>query len=539
VDIEILNRRLSDLKNARANFDTNFQEIAERVLPQMADFNTTQTPGVKRTEKMLDSTAALAATKAVASVAAFIWPSNQQYQSLTSTDPMLNKQHRVKAYFEDLTKDLFRARYSPRAAFESQMGEVALQYIVFGTGVMFTDDNVKARSLRYRSLHLAQTYVAEGDAGQIDTVFRCWQWTLRQIEQRWPGKLPEKLASRLTTRPDDMVEVCHAVMPRTDYDPERVGYPGMPWASCYWLPSEKTKLNEGGYTSWPFSVMRYMTSPGEVYGRSPAWLAMSNIKVLNQQKRSVLAGAQKAVDPVMLASEDGILSAFNNAPGSINMGGLDSQGRALVAPLQTGARIDIGMDMMDKEREIIASAFFLDVFRALIENPQMTATQTLELLQERATLMGPMAGRIEAEGLGPLTERELDLLTQAGAVPPMPPELIEAQGEYKIEYTSPMRRAMKSGEGIGITRTLEAATALAQFDPSALDPFNIPKAMRKLADVHGFPVEDMRSPEEETALREGRKEQAETAQLLEAAPVVSDVAANLTRMQQAGGRPQV
>jgi hypothetical protein len=539
LDIDRLNRRLADLKNARANFDSNFQEIAERVLPQMADFNTTQTPGAKRTEKMLDSTAALAATKAVASVAAFIWPSNQRYQALASSEPSLNKAHRVKAYFEDLTESLFRARYSPRAAFESQMGEVALQYIVFGTGVMFTDDNVKARSLRYRSLHLAQTYVAEGDAGQIDTVFRCWPWTLRQIEQRWPGKLPEKLAKQLQTRPDDTVEVCHAVMPRTDYDPDRAGYPGMPWASCYYLPSEKAKLDDGGYTSWPFSVMRYMTSPGEVYGRSPAWLAMSNIKVLNQQKRSVLAGAQKAVDPVMLASEDGILSAFNNAPGAINMGGLDSQGRPLIAPLQTGARLDIGLDMMDKEREIIASAFFLDVFRALIENPQMTATQTLELMQERATLMGPMAGRIEAEGLGPLTERELDLLTQAGAVPPMPPELIEAQGEYKIEYTSPMRRAMKSGEGIAITRTLEAATALAQFDPSALDPFNIPKAMRKLADVHGFPADDMRSPEEEKALKEGRKEQTETAQLLEAAPVVSDVAANLTRMQQAGGRPQV
>jgi hypothetical protein len=138
-----------------------------------------------------------------------------------------------------------------------------------------------------------------------------------------------------------------------------------------------------------------------------------------------------------------------------------------------------------------------------------------------------------------LTERELDLMAQAGVAPEMPPELIEAQGEYKIEYTSPMRRAMKSGDGIAITRTLEAAAALAQFDPSALDPFNIPKAMRKLADVHGFPAEDMRSPEEEKALKEGRNDQAEAAQLLEAAPVVSDVAANLTRMQQAGGRPQI
>lgn len=539
MDFEKYLRRLADLKNARANFDTQFQEIAERVLPQMADFNTQQSPGARRTEKMLDATALLAAQKAVAAISAFIWPSNQRYQNLATNDASLNKAHRVKAYFDDLTEALFLARYSPRSAFESQMGEAALQFIVFGTGIMFTEDNIRLRALRYKSMHLAQTYIAEGEAGNIDTLFRVWPWTLRQIEKRWPGKLPDKLARTLQTRPDDTIEVCHAVLPRTDYDPERAGYPSMPWASCYFLPSEKHQLDEGGYRSWPFSIMRYMTSPGEVYGRSPAWMALSNIKVLNQQKRSVLAGAQKAVDPVMLASEDGILGAFNNAPGAYNMGGLSSTGEPLVKPLQTGARIDIGLDMMDKEREIIGSAFFLDVFRALVENPQMTATQTLELMQERATLMGPIAGRIESEGLGPLTERELDLLAQAGVLPEMPPELIEAAGEYKIEYTSPMRQAMRAGQGVAIARTIEAITPLSQIDPTVIDVIDVDATIRELAEISGAPTKILRSPEAVKAIKESRASQQEASALLEAAPVVSDVAANLTKLQQAGGRPQL
>ena len=158
----------------------------------------------------------------------------------------------------------------------------------------------------------------------------------------------------------------------------------MPWASIFWLHSEKALLQEGGFESGPFAVLRYTTSPGEVYGRSPAWMTLSNIKVLNAQKKSVLQAAQKIVDPPLLAYDDGIMAAFNQTPGAINYGGLDAQGNQLVKPLITGADVRIGMDMMDKEREIIGSAFMMDVFRVLIENPQMTATQTLELLNERA-----------------------------------------------------------------------------------------------------------------------------------------------------------
>lgn len=534
IDIEQLARRFERERAKRANWDTAWQEIAERVLPQMADFNTRRTPGEKRTEKMYDATAALAARKAVAAISAFVWPSNQKYQRLTTTDPALNKVQRVKQYLDDVTDALFRVRYSPRAAFESQMGEAGLQHFVFGTGLLFIDDDVKRQAISYKALSLAQCYLSEGAEGRIDTLYRCWPWTLRQIEQRWPGKLPEKHRLRLETNPDDEIEVAHAVFPRTDYDPGRVGYPGMPWVSMYWLPQDKHPLQEGGFASWPFAVLRDMTSPGEVYGRSAALMVLSNIKVLNAQKRTLLQAAQKLVDPPLLASDDSVM-ALNQTPGAVNYGGLDSAGNQLVKPLITNAKLDIGLDMMDKEREIIGSAFLMDVFRVLVENPQMTATQTLELLNERAIHMAPVAGRIESEALGPMTERELDILSRAGQLPEMPPELLEAQGEYKIEYTSPMRKAMRASEAIAIARTMEQIAPMAQVDPSVLDVFDMHLAAREIADIQGVPAKIMREVEQIEAMKEQRAGEQEAAQLLAAAPVVSDTAANLAKLQAAGG----
>ena len=63
----------------------------------------------------------------------------------------------------------------------------------------FTDDDVKARCIRYKSLNLSQTYILENYHGLVDTVFRRFKRTYRQIEQKWPGKMPPKMAEAMKT----------------------------------------------------------------------------------------------------------------------------------------------------------------------------------------------------------------------------------------------------------------------------------------------------------------------------------------------------
>jgi hypothetical protein len=536
-DILAIARRMEIAKSLRANWDTTFQEIGDRILPQAASFNTTRTDGEKRTELMFDATAALALQKFSAAIESFATPRNQKWQGLTVTDQALKKSQRVKEYMDAVTNILFDVRYSPRAAFATQTNEAYLAFGAFGTGGVFIDDDTRQRVIRYKSLNLATTWVLENHHGLIDTVFRSFKRTLRQLQQRWPDTFPEKYRQKLEKSPDDMIEVVHFVGPREDYEPSRLGKDGMPWRSCYFLPTDKHELEESGFRQWPFGICRYMTSADEVYGRSPAWLALSNIKVLNEMKRTHLKVGQKLADPPLLASEDGVLSVFSQAPGAMNFGGLDSNGNQLVKPLITGGRLDITMEMMDKEREVIGSAFLADVYRALVENPSMTATQALELISERAVLVAPVLGRLQSEFLGNIIDREIDILNEAGQLPEMPPELIEAQGEYRIEYTSPMSRAMRASDGVAIIRTLEAVTPLAQIDPSVLDRYKLDEAAAQIGEIYGVPPSIMRSAEDAAAMKEGRAEQAQAQQLLDAAPSVSAAAANLTKMQANLGGP--
>jgi hypothetical protein len=536
-DIESIVKRCEDARTKRANFDDLFQQIGERVMPQMADFTSRmRSPGERRNELVFDSTPVIALYKYASVMESFNTPRNSQWHGLTVSDKSLAKVGRVKVWLEESSRLLFAARYSPRSNFAGQSSEVYLNLGGFGTGGLFIDDDQRSRAIRYKSINLANTWVLENHHGSIDTAFMCMRRTLRQIEQKWPGRLPPKLAQKLTVTPDETVEVLHYIAPQTDYEPGRLDSVGKPWKSCYIIPREKHELERGGYWSWPLPVARYMTGTDEIYGRSPAWMALASIKVLNEQKKTVLKAGHRATDPPLLVHEDGVLA--NMSPGAMNYGGLDAQGRPTIQPLMTGQRIDIGKDLMDDERKIIAEGFLIDLFRAFIENPTMTATQTMELVKERAHLLAPIGGRLQSEWFGPQIERELDILQRANQLPEMPPEMIEAQGEYEIEYTSPMAKAMRATEAVAIARSLEAILPLAQVDPSVLDGIKLDEIPGELWDINGAPAKLLRTPEEIEAMREGRQQQAQTEQLVQAAPAVSAAAANLTKMQQAfGGVP--
>jgi hypothetical protein len=120
-------------------------------------------------------------------------------------------------------------------------------------------------------------------------------------------------------------------------------------------------------------------------------------------------------------------------------------------------------------------------------------------------------GRQQSEMLGPMIERELDILATAGVLPPMPQKLIEAGGMVDVEYVSPLNLAQRADEGVAILRTLESVAPLAQIDPSVMDAFDAPAVARDRANA----------------------QQAQA--LLQAAPVVSSSAKDLAQAQALAG----
>lgn len=528
-------RRQEKMASDRSVWDSHWREIAERILPRSDHFKTNRTPGDKHTEKIFDATAGLALERFAAAMESMLTPRTQRWHKLKTGIAELDEDQSVMEYLDEVTKILFQVRYSPRANFASQANEAYMALGAFGTGGMFIDDMV-GRGIRYRSIPLPEMFIAENHQGAVDTVHRRFSMTVRQAAQKWGrDKLSEKMKGALEKNPEQNFDFIHAVGPREDIDTTKKNYKGMPIYSCYVSIDGRNLMSEGGYHAMPYAVGRYVTGPKEVYGRSPAMTVLPDIKMLNEMSKTVIRAAHKLVDPPLLLQEDGALAAFDLRPGALNYGGVNEQGQQLVHALQTGARVDIGLDMMEQRRKTINDAFLVTLFQILVESPQMTATEAMLRAQEKGALLAPTMGRQQSEFLGPLIEREIDILARAGVLPEMPDALKAHGGTIEIEYVSPLNRAQRSEEGVAILRTLEAVAPLAQVDPKVMMIFD-PEAMaRELADINGVPAKVMRSAAKVKEMEGAQAQAAQAQQLLAAAPVASGVVKDLAQAQSLAG----
>jgi hypothetical protein len=522
----------------RGNFETHWQEIAQRMLPNEVPyfnaFGQTQTQGEKRTQFVFDSTAAIALSRFAAILDSLLTPRNQTWHRLMATDPTLNKRRDVQMWFDKANELLFRHRYSPRANFSSQNQKNFRALGAYGTGTLFIDELTQEPGLRYRYIHLSQIYFQENHQGIVDKAMRYFPMTARQAYQKWGEEIGTELMEKAKSGSEEQIWFIHCVKPNEDLDATRSDYKGMIYSSYYVGVKEQAILSQAGYNTFPYAISRYEQFDNEVYGRSPAMDVLPAVKTLNEQKKAMLKQAHRIVDPVLLAHDNGIVDAFNFRPGSINPGGVTANGQPLIHALPTG-NLQIGKETMDDERSLIKDAFLTSIFQILTETPEMTATEVMERTREKAILLAPTIGRQQSEYLGPMIERELDLLSRQGMLPPMPQALMEAKGHYKVEYDSPISRAQRSEEVAGVMRTIENAIAVvnATQDPSPLDNFNFDMIIPEVADIQGVPPHWMNSVEQISKMRAQRAQEKQAAQVAQVAPGAAALISANAKAQQA------
>jgi hypothetical protein len=306
----------------------------------------------------------------------------------------------------------------------------------------------------------------------------------------------------------------------------------MAYSSAYVCEDEKNILSEGGYRVMPYIIYRHITTPGEVYGRGPAMSVLPSIKTAGEMSKTLIRAGHLMTRPPLLLTSDGALNAFSLRPDALNVGMLDVNGVEQVKPLNINADVRFGEALLEREREVINDAFLINLFQILVDQPNMTATEAMIRAQEKGQLLTPTMGRHQSEGLGPMIERELDILMHAGALPPMPEALIEAGGDVVIEYTGELNRIQRAEDGVAILRTFEQLAPIAQIDPGVYDIFDTQVVARELSSINGVPEKALRSEKQMAAIDAQKRQENQAAQMLEAAPVVSSSIKDLMAAQQ-------
>tara|TARA_R110000824_G_scaffold16891_5_gene69386 strand:+ start:1176 stop:2813 length:1638 start_codon:yes stop_codon:yes gene_type:complete len=488
-------KRKGKLKAQRGTWETHWQDLTNFVLPNSADFNLQRSKGDKRSTLIYDSTGVHSNEMLAAGLHGMLTNPASDWFSLRLKEPQqgMEDQAEVKDWLEDTAGAILSELSAPDVAFPSHIHEYYLSLCSIGTACMFIGQPAQREGISFRAIHIDEIYIAESADGIIDTVFRQFKMTVRQIVQKFGEDSLSPRIKRMYEKKDydKEVELLHCVYPREDVQKGKKAATMLPVASVYLDEKDQHVLAEGGFDEMPYMVSRWSKAIGEVFGRSPAMTALPDIKMLQEMMKTTIKAGQKIVDPPLLVPDDGVLGPVRTIPGGLNY--YRSSTGARIEPLLTGGNIPISFQMMEDLRNRIRMTFFLDQLQ-FQGGPQMTATEVIERTERTLRLLGPTLGRLQSEFLGPMIERIFGVLSRAGKLP-LAPEILSEQ-QLKIEYVSPLARAQRQTETQGIMRTLEFIGPIAGMDPQAAQIVKGADTVRHIAELNGVPPKLLKSDDD-------------------------------------------
>lgn len=533
---EAICARFDSLRSLRqSNWEGHWQEVAQVIAPRfsdMLDAGLASTDGAKRNQRVYDSTGVQANELLAAGLHGIATNPATRWFGVRVLDDELMKSDDVREYLSEVQAGMFREMHSPNAGISTHLHEAYLDAGAFGTGVMFIGD--EGGRPQFQTRHLKEVHLADGADGEVDTVFRCFQMTARQLWQRsqvpfsplWT--LPDEVAKAVKAdKWDQQFEVIHGVFPRMERDAKKKTADNLEIASTYVLREGKKVLHDGGFEEFPYAIFLWSKNPGEVYGRGPGMSALPDVKMLQQMMKVHIRAAQKMIDPPLMTTHDSVLGPVRTMPGGMNY--LRPGGD--IRPLQTGGRLDLSFEMMQDVRNRIGQAFHSDVVRPFAERTTETATEVMQRVQQQMRLLGPVLGRME-KFLGQIITRVHGIMARAGKLPD-PPEELEGVS-FSVEFVSPIATAQRTGEVDNVSNWLAMNLQLAQADPAVMDRMKIDGVPEWTAERMRIDPDLVLDDKEAAAKAQARQQQQQLAMAQPMAGAAKDGAQAVATMAQAG-----
>ena len=525
----VLLKRLDTLTAQRKTWENHWQEIGDYIVPRKADVTVSRTAGDKRMEKVYDSTAIHAAELLSASLHGMLTNPSTRWFDLEYKDATLNQDDEAKEYLESIV-DIMYAEFK-RSNFAEQIHELYHDLITFGTGVMSIEDY--EGGVRFSTRHISECYLSEDDWGRVDTVFRKFKMTLRACANKFgEDKMSDKRAKEMEKDPYKEVEIVHVVSPNDGRDYNKSDNQNMAYKSCYIDPEAKQILREGGYQEFSYVCPRFLKASHELsYGRSPAMTVLADTKMINAMSEVTIKAAQKQVDPPLMVPDDGFMLPVRTRPGGLNF--YRSGTRDRIEPLQIGAHNPLGLNIEEQRRQAIRQGFYIDQL-IMGQGPQKTATEVIQLTEEKMRVLGPVLGRLTAELLSPMIDRVYNILLRNETFPEAPAVLSDM--DIDIEYVSPLAKAQRQSDISGIMRMFEILSPLASINAGIFDHFDFDGLIRHILKALAIPATVTKGQFEVAQDRENRAIQEQQMQEMQQVQQVAEsmgAAAPMAKVLQA------
>lgn len=498
----VTRQRKLEGSSERQNFERMAEEIAKYVIPrrEIFGYDDPTMKGGPVGKNVYDPTAITAArTMADGMQGHLVSPRSKWFRRTTGiVDPALGELDDIH-WMRDWLQQLERIEYRELAKsnFYQAQNEFFHDGVTIGTAVMYAEFDWNELRPVFLTRHPKEVYLSENSMGAVDTIFRKFKLAARVAVEKFD--LDENAQRLAEDNPDELIEMIHAVYPRESRDVRKLISTQKKYASVYVHVGAKTGptvVKESGYDIFPYAVWRYRKTPDGVYGQSPAWDMLETIKLLNVIQKAMITGTQLALDPPFAVPKEW-KGKFRNVPGARNS--YESDPKRIAYPMQGNGNIPYTSRMIDDLRNQVNEAYRVQFFMMLANSEkEMTATEIMERQGEKATLLGPAIGRLNAEALHPLMELLFDMLSKAGMLPEIPEQMSQyPSAELDADFVGPLAQAQEQYLGSQPIRNwLNMVVPFAEVFPDMLKVVRPTEIAFELARSAGMPASVMRSEEE-------------------------------------------
>ena len=513
--------RFDMLRSMRSNYEPIWDEITDFVLPSRGTYSSlrSNTKAERRDRKLLDITGVVACRALASRVVTDMTGAGERWFDFRIQDPTVDRLENVRRFLYEVSDKAYSVL---QESWRLAHIEATTDWIAYGTACIYAqaiEEENEAPEMVFKAIPIAELFIAENFKGVPDTVYRYFKMPIRQIAQEFgTDAFTTDLLVQLENNPDEELELIHAVYPNNMYLDDAKMKSRMKFKSCYVLKEAKILLKEGGFKDMPFIVFRFWKRTGEPYGGSPAWDALSDIRMINTMSETALRSFQLEAFPPLLAASDGVIMPLKTMPNGVNIGGMSPEGKRLIEPLVTSTKTTMAFEVLEQRRQAIRHAFFVD---PLInrENSIRTAAEVQKRAAEELSGISPFINRFEQEYLEPLLDRVLMFVLQTMYSAEEIPEEIRGM-KTEIEYTAPLARTQRAKQLDSTVTFLQLLQTIAQADPSILGVLKQENLVAMMTDLLGVPYWILKTQDELMAEKQQAQQQQMMEQMMQAAPAM-------------------
>lgn len=444
-------------------------------------------------------------------------------------------------YLETLRWQMFDAMLLPQSGFVASTVRCGLEFLAFGNCVQWTGRK-RGFGPRYQHMPLKSCWWLKNEAGEVDTMFRCWRTPVRRLVIDYPKALDHPKIKELAEDPKKAqtpITVLHLVEPRQGGVSGGIAT-NKPFASLTILPEHDFfEIKEEGYDSFPYQVAGMDEWEGAPYCTGLGFDALPDAMALNHFSGGMERAIDLINDPVTFAPTRLFGNRLDRRPGAVNI--YDPVNLGFQSLKDAIQKADIAGDPSWAERRCAAlqnniETVFFGNFTKLRDAANVTREEIVERRDLRNRALSYLVPAFDRDLFGKGADRGLEALIEEDLVAP-PTEALSGV-DVDWDYAGPLAKAQMLTQVDGALRLFDAAAAAKQIDETAADIVNVHETLRTINDSLGNAPGMVNSRAKVAELAAARAEQAAQQQQNETmtaeATALRDAGQGMASIENAG-----